>query len=309
VTGTWLSEPASLWATTRLGREEYVQKLLATLVLGEEARGWNVPRPASERGAEFLRALHAATFDGTPDADPVFVDEFELPARTRDERAGWPDHAVIWPDRLFIIELKTERRSHRRDQLSHYLRLAAHHHPNIDVDLLYLTPTMEAAPPTPLPARSRYAHWHWPSAYALVREVWATTPIAWEAAIVDHLETWIRDVEAGSPLPERALPEPPAADVDWLKLAAAVQRDGQQRAGELTVTDPEELEALRVELRDELRTGPTIDETAVTHVMPWLWHAETSGGQPLTELGAVTGYELRLSRYAAEQTDDRALHP
>jgi hypothetical protein len=91
----WQHRPETLWATTRLGREEFVQKLLATLILGEAVRGWNVPRPPSDRGATFLRALHAAAFDGTPDADPIFVDEFELPARITDERAGWPDHAVI----------------------------------------------------------------------------------------------------------------------------------------------------------------------------------------------------------------------
>jgi hypothetical protein len=37
-------------------------------------------------------------------------------------------------------------------------------------------------------------------------------------------------------------------------------------------------------------------------VMPWIWRAETSGGRPLTDLGASTGYELRLSRYIADQT-------
>ena len=31
-----------LWHRTRLGREEYMQRLLATLTLGEWAHGWNV---------------------------------------------------------------------------------------------------------------------------------------------------------------------------------------------------------------------------------------------------------------------------
>jgi hypothetical protein len=84
-----------------------------------------------------------------------------------------------------------------------------------------------------------------------------------------------------------------------------VQRDGQQRAGEVAMTDPEDLELLRIELRDRLRMGPNVDGTEVTHVMPWLWRAETSGGRALTELGATTGYELRLSRNITEQTDDR----
>jgi hypothetical protein len=157
----WLDDPDLLWHSTDLGREEYVQRLLATLVLGAPATGWNVPRRPSERGAGFLRRLHASRFSDTPSQAPVFIDEFELPARHDGERAGWPDHAVDWPERLFLIELKTERGSHRRYQVPHYLELAAHHHPERTIELLYLTPTMDVAPPTTHPASTTYAHTSW----------------------------------------------------------------------------------------------------------------------------------------------------
>jgi hypothetical protein len=107
----WLRDPDLLWHTTKLGREEYMQRLLASLILGEAASGWNRPRPLSDLGADFIRTLHGLCFDATPDTPPVFVDEFELPARTDSERSGWPDHAAVWPERLFLIELKTERTS------------------------------------------------------------------------------------------------------------------------------------------------------------------------------------------------------
>ncbi|MEV1005586.1 hypothetical protein [Nonomuraea sp. NPDC050202] len=48
------------------------------------------------------------------------MDEFELRPRHDDEQGGAPDYAVLWTERLWMIELKTESSSHRRDQLSGY---------------------------------------------------------------------------------------------------------------------------------------------------------------------------------------------
>jgi len=52
---------------------------------------------------------------------------------------GWPDWAVLWPGRVWVIELKTEAASHREGQLPYCLLLAAAAHPGAHVDLTYIT--------------------------------------------------------------------------------------------------------------------------------------------------------------------------
>src|SRR4051794_5555155 len=75
----------------------------------------------------------------------TFVDEFELPARTDDERGAAPDYGVLWDDCVWLVELKTERGSHRADQIPTYFELAAHHYPGHRIELTYLTGPMEYA--------------------------------------------------------------------------------------------------------------------------------------------------------------------
>lgn len=301
----WRWNPDLLWQQTRLGREEYVQRLLAALILGAPTTRWNKPEEPTPRGAEFLRRLHARSFADTPSDDPIFIDEFELPSRHDAEHAGWPDHGVDWPGRLFLIELKTERRSHRKGQLEHYADLARHHHPDRPIDLLYLTPAMEVTGPSALPDGVTYMQISWAAISPLVAETWSGSDVDWERTVADRLAWWIGEVEAGNPLLTREAARPePRSDLlnDGLRLAARTQEDGTQRAIESADLAPEELEALRLELRDALLDGPVIDGVEVSHVRPWLWRAATSGGTALTEAGRTTGYELRLSRYTAPQT-------
>jgi hypothetical protein len=122
-----LESPTELANRLRLGREEFLQRLLTGLMLGGPYPRWNTRSTVSEDGLRFLRSLWALSgFGAWPDEPPVFVDEYELPRRHDGEVGGAPDYAVLWPDRLWMIELKTEAASHRRGQLRQYFELAHH---------------------------------------------------------------------------------------------------------------------------------------------------------------------------------------
>jgi hypothetical protein len=306
-----LPPPADLRG--RLGREEFTQKLLTSLVLGRVERGWNIRRRPSSAGALFLRDLHASAFGeaSVPEEVPAFVDEFELRELVEGEPSGWPDYGVVWPDRLLLIELKTERASHRAAQLPYYLRLAAHWHGDVEVDLLYLTPAMPLIVPAVVSPRQRFAHLTWAEVAPLVESTWLHSDVPAEREIASYLVDLINEIEtaptapstpaAAPPVepgpPAASLPPAPADDVDRaMRLAAQTEADGVQRALENDIGDPADLDALRIELRDRLMSGPTVDGVEIRHVLPWLWRAATSGGRALTESGAATGYELRVSR-------------
>lgn len=135
--------PTQLVRRLRLGREEFAQRLLTSLILHAPYPKWNTPNIPGDAGRRFLEQVHALSF---PEAEPpggttYFVDEFELAPRHELERGGSPDYCVLWDAHLWMIELKTERASHRADQIPAYFDLARHHHPDREVSLSYLTPT------------------------------------------------------------------------------------------------------------------------------------------------------------------------
>ena len=303
----------------RLGREEFTQRLLTCLVLGRLERGWNITRTPSSAGALFLRDLHASAFgdDSAPEDVPGFVDEFELPQRTETEPSGWPDYGVVWPSRLFLVELKTERTSHRAAQVPYYLELAAHWHRDIDVDLLYLTPSMPLVEPALVSPLQRFAHLTWAEVAPLVEATWSHADVPAEREMASYLVDLIDEIETTGPQPPAravtptvepgppaaSLPPAPADDVDRaLELAAQTEADGVQRALESDAGDPAELDALRIEVRDLLLSAPVRSGVEVRHVLPWLWRAATSRGRAISESGRATGYELRLSRYERDVT-------
>ena len=166
-------DPATLRARLRLGREEFCQRLLTTLILGGYYPRWNTPHNPSTAGEAFLHRLHQlAGLDGWTQR-AMFIDEFDLPARTPNERGGAPDWVVRWPDRLWMIELKTEAGSHRPGQLQAYATLARHHHPESRVDLTYLTPPLRATV-SPLDDGTPVVHLSWTDVVPLVAETWGS---------------------------------------------------------------------------------------------------------------------------------------
>ena len=303
-----VEDPIDLLGRLRLGREEYCQRLLTMLILGGAYPRWNTRNRPSPRGAAFLADLYAAAYPGQEPAEvEVFVDEFDLPPRTDAEKGGAPDWAVLWPDRLWMIELKTERASHRDDQLPHYRDLARHHHSGSVIDLTYLTPRM-ASPTLELRDNESFAHLAWEDVAPLIQSRWADGSPPEQAVasvlleVLDTQQSWVEWREARLTTPAVPTEVAPGEALDRLGLALALAAetaaDGQQRGLDCPVPGVEDLHLLRLQVRDALRALPAGDPVRV--VRPWVWSATSSGGTPLTGAGAATGYELRVSRYTTD---------
>jgi hypothetical protein len=80
-----------------------------------------------------------------------------------------------------------------------------------------------------------------------------------------------------------------------LKLARATAHGGQQRAVDYPWADLDELQQLRLAVREAVCATP--GGSRLRHVLPWLWSAASSGGDALTRTGYEIGYELRMSHY------------
>lgn len=292
--------PDKLLARLRLGREEYCQRLLTTLILDAPYPRWNTQHTVSDRGLQLLRDLDTLCF-GSSDLDDslLFVDEFDLPRRHDDERGGAPDYAVLTSDRLWFIELKTERASHRRGQLRGYVDLGEHHHPGRRIDITYLTGPL-AVPAPDLSDRARYAHLTWDEVLPVVRACWKDADERQQ-----HVVSVLEEVVAGLGTPwsqwrkqrMAAASGPPASPTEALRTARdaaeSTAADGKQRALDIECANLEELQELRLEVKEALAAHP---DPEVRKVRPWLWRTESTG-QPLTDAGRSTGYELRVSHY------------
>ncbi len=112
--------------------------------------------------------------------------QLELRGRDETERGGAPDYGVIWNDRLWMIEIKTEAGSHRHDQVPGYFTLAAHHFPQARLDITYLTGPMTYEY-EPIHAGERYSHVTWSAIVDGIRELWGGSNNPSQQAVVDHL--------------------------------------------------------------------------------------------------------------------------
>lgn len=291
--------PDALRSRLKLGREEYCQRLITSLIVGGPYPKWNTRSQPRTSGIEFLRGIWTLSFEEPWPGDAmVFVDEFELPPRHEGERGGAPDWTVLWPDLAWLIELKTERSSHRRDQIPLYFELCRHHHPKSRVWITYLTPPADY-PFTPDADWARYAHLTWAAVPSLAIDAWGAATGDQRAVLdgaleaIENLElsaaSWRAAVSA--PAPE----QPPVKEV--LRLAEKTARDGQQRAIDWAAPTLEAVQQLRLDVRSELAAESS--GSSLRRVMPWLWRLASSG-QPLTHAGHATGYELRLSRYSKD---------
>jgi hypothetical protein len=296
-------DPAELLGRLRLGREEFLQRLLTTLIVGGTYPRWNRRSTPTDQGRRFLQGLDELSFgDAAPAETAVFVDELDLQPRAESEPGGAPDWAVIWPRRLWLVELKTEVASHRRHQIPYYLKLAAHHFPEHAIDVTYVTAPF--SPPAPQTGQDqRYAHVTWDAVVPIVSRVWGQDlrpevrryVTVLEGAVNSLTERWSdwRDLFTASPPP---VTRSPGAS-DLRALIEATEADGVQRALDWQAESLEHLQVMRMEARELILASP--EGSATRHVMPWIWSGEDqSKGKPLTRAGAESGFELRFSRYA-----------
>lgn len=282
-----MEDPWALLRRLKLGREEYCQRLLTMLILEREYPRWNTRSTPSARGLQFLRDLDALSFGSAGfEDDVVFVDELELPSRDGIEPGCAPDYAVVSPSRLWVIELKTEAASHRADQVPSYFAYARRHYPPHQIDLTYVSPPYRGAPVS-APDGSRGCHLTWDDVLPLVERRWGNTGgdlARLVEALVQALEgsekTWTdwRTGRTEDPLSTGA------------ELARRTEGDGRQRAVDHPFSSLEEMEEVKILLREDLAD-------AGSNVRPWTWRADSSGGEALTATGAEHGYELRVSRY------------
>lgn len=326
--------PVEMWRRLALGREEYLQRLISTLILDGAAPKWNAPYSPSHAGHRFLQSLDEVSHPDEPAAgepEPgTFIDEYRLPKLEEHARDGWPDWAVRWPERVWIIELKTEAGSHRDDQLPYYLRLAAAAHPRCKLDLTYITGPMAKPAPLLLPGQ-RYRHLTWRQVLPLIETAWSRDTRPEVSDYLAMVKTIVTNLDAVRSLAQRQVvlgedlsvkdPSQARGQVEAVKvaverasgaksvaqghetahalvqLARSTAADGRQRA--TGATDPEELEALRDLARASI-AGLSPDDTT-RFVLPWLWTASQTDGKALTPEGAEFGYELRFSRYRQQQ--------
>lgn len=288
-----IEDPDALMRRLRLGREEYVQRLLTMLIVDGPYPRWNTESGLSTEGVEFLRRLEAMSFGGAePWTNPSFIDELDLPRRHVDEKGSAPDWALRDARRLWMIELKTERGSHRPAQLPAYFDLGRHHHPTHQIDLTYLTGALEKPAPA-IPEGSRYAHLIWADVLPLVRGLWHGT----QPAVVEQLENVLGALDQKwTAWRDTTLAQPEPSVIDPVELALQLARltadDHQQRALEYTAGSLEELQEIRLLVSRALRES---DDEPLRHVAPWLWNVASTDGKPMADAGRDVGYELRLS--------------
>jgi hypothetical protein len=320
-----LTDPRSLKPS--LGREGWCQRLLTELILEGPYPPYNSRRRPAPRGLAFLGALDRLSFgsDDISPGDPTFVDEIDFPARHADEKGCAPDYTVFTEGRCWVIELKTEPASHRPRQVPDYFERARHYHPEMRIDLTYLTAGLRAPFRPDLEDWARYAHLEWSDVLGLITATWsdAEEPSIRDAMTalvtgITHLNEPTQEwwstlgysqrptlVVDRSDMPPVAVPvsapidnaEPTEVTYEAMQLALRTANDGVQRALGLEAGGLEALHELRLQVRRACQAAPA--DAALHAVQPWLWSESTSGGKAKTTIGSRVGYELRLSRTKA----------
>lgn len=294
-------EPTDFLRRRNEGREGFCQTLTTTLAVGGVYPRWGTENALTDEGTVFFQGLDKMSFGASEwTAQPVFVDEITLPKRHDDELSASPDWTLIFEDRVWMIELKTERSSHRANQLPHYLDLAAHHYPGRTIDVTYLTGPLTKPAPR-LREGHRYVHLTWDAVLHLYEQAWGETDDTRVRRYLDVLNSALtslslpwqewRTAFVGTPVAVAPVRDPLS---EALELTHATALDKAQRALDYPAPGVQDLHDLRLEVRDAIKSEPP--ESPLKHVRPWVWTPH-SLGTPMTTSGRDRGAELRLSYY------------
>jgi hypothetical protein len=300
--------------TDPTSREVSVQDVLATLIAGRKPVWFEAYGP-TEGGRRFLEGLWAMGFGSGPgNAIEWFVSEYELPVplEWREEIGltyGCPDLACGVGDRVLIVELKTERGSYRARQMSDYLRLARHKHPDCWTDVALLGPHAPGAEPVH-DDRQRYAELTWRDIASLLGTSFDGDRQA--ARLAEFLSVELaRPLMGEPPFPSEKRPAVSVAEVQLQEVEVSVQDKVEASVSHALRMAPSVASAkasdktergIDVEFSsdDEARTAQRAVKQALEEngyadtVSVWLWRPSSSG-TPLTEAGKATDRELRLA--------------
>jgi hypothetical protein len=271
-----------------LVREEYCQRMLTSLILGGPYPKWNTRSEPSDNGFAFLNNLHKLAFGSNIEKPLQFIDEFKLDGISNGGISnGYPDYGILWENHLWIIELKTDSSSHRKSQLPHYLKLARYNYPNHSIEILYLTPEMERKD-IDGSGKHSLSHLFWPDVTSLINQIWLKSIHLPERVLESALQRELSNLSTS----HSVFNDNANIMRQAINLSIQVQESGRQMAVEVNAGGLDEINELRIRIRDALKRLDTAN-----NVKPWIWFEKSSGGKALTKLGCEVGCELRLSRY------------
>lgn len=262
----------------KLGREEYCQRMLTSLILGAPYPRWNTAQKPSTSGEIFLNELHRKAYGVTLDAPMTFIDEFELLSVDGKDPSGFPDYAVLTPTRLWVIELKTEQGSHRRDQLPLYALLATHHYPAHQIEITYITGQMPRETSVPV-ATASFCHFYWSEVVGLINQTWDNSANKPEQILAAAISREINNLH----IPAIQFRSTAKLIREAITLSMVVQTTGKQVGIEVNPDGLEVLHDLRKRIRDVLA------RSECSNVIPRNWNASSSGGSARGDKTASIG--------------------
>jgi hypothetical protein len=80
-----------------------------------------------------------------------------------------------------------------------------------------------------------------------------------------------------------------------IRIALYVQENQKQHVFDISIDSSEGAYKLRDYAKDVIREYNKNNDYQISNVGPWIWNKKTSGGSALTQIGDLTGFEMRFS--------------